>query len=249
MPFRIPADMPSLSLIETEAQRLLRSLDEPQRSEMQSALVDLCESHWQELRGPEPTTPLEQALWSITPLWVDLLIDLYVTDDGRLDFILPRHHMARAMALLVLAEVQRGNEAGVQMSHEPMMVFEMEQPPLPWLERIASLLRGTLAAPLLHPHDGHGALWKALAVIAAHTKRLDLAAVLSVTKLLTTPGADTHYDEALEALRQEILETGIRFLGTDDDRIHFEQHDHAHKPVRARELGEMLLEIRHKWLQ
>jgi hypothetical protein len=243
--------MPSLSLIESEAQRLLRSLEEPQRSEMQQALVELCEIHWQELRGPEPATPLAQVLWSVTPLWADLFIDLYVSNDYRLDVALPRHHLARGMALLVLAEVERGNEAGVQMSHEPMMVFEMDEPPMAWLGRISSLLRGTLAPPLLHPHNGHGGLWKALAVIVAHTRRLDLPAVLGVISLLTVPGesSDIDYDSALEALRQEILETGIRFLSMDDDRVHLEQHGHAHKPVRTREVGEMLLEIRHAWLR
>lgn len=243
--------MPSLSLIESEAQRLLRSLKEPARREIQQDLVELCELHWQELRGQQPASPLAQALWSVTPLWADLLIDLYVTNDIRLDAALPSQYIARGMALLVLAEIERGNEFGVQMSHEPMMAFEMDVPPMAWLERISSLLRGTLAPPLLHSHDHRSGLWRALTVIAVHTSRPDLPAVLGVISLLTVTGesSGSGYDEELEALRQEVLEAGVRFMSMDKDYVHLEQHGHAHKPVRTRELGEMLLEIRHAWLQ
>lgn len=243
--------MPSLSLIEVEAQRLIGSLPEKRRSALQAALVELCETHWQELRGPQPATPLARALWSVTPPWADLLIDLYAGGDARLDDIMPGHNLAKGIALLVLAEIERGNEAGVHIAHEPMMAFETDLPPTPWLERISSLLRGTLAPPRLHAHDHHGPLWKALAVMAAHTRRLDLPAVLQVISLLTAPqdASATAGDEALETLRTAVLAAGIRFLGIDDDHLSLEQHGHAHEPVRTRQLGEMLLEIRCMWLR
>ena len=243
--------MPSLSLIESEAQQLVGRLPEEQRHTLEAELVELCESHWQELRGPEPATPLAQALWSVTPPSADLVIDLYAAGDARLVEILPRRDLARCLALLVLAEIERGNEAGVHIAHEPMMAFDTAPPPASWLERIVALLRGTLAPPLLHPHDRHTPLWKALAIIASHIKRLDLPAVLQVIRLLTTPAEQlaASHDEALEKLRLDVHEAGIRFLDVDDDHIHLEQHGHEHKPVRARQLGEMLLEIRQKWLR
>ena len=243
--------MTSLSLIEAEAQRLVGRLPESQRLVQQHALVVLCETHWHSLRGPQPVTPLAQTLWSVTPPLADLLMDFYAGGDSRLDEILSGRNLARAMALLVLAEIERANESGVHIAHEPMMAFETVQPPIALLERIAALLRGTLEPPRLHPHDKqHDAMWKALAVIAAHTRRLDLAAVLEVIRLLSVPTdqADFVFDAALENLRDEVAEVGIHFVNIDDDHIHFNQHGHAHKPLRARRLGEMLMEIRLTWL-
>lgn len=238
--------MTSLSLIETEAQELVKRLPESRRSALQTALVDLCEAHWHTLRGPQPTTQLALTLWSTPPPLADLLIDLYAAGEARLNEALPGRHLARGLALLVLAEIQRGNEVGVHIAHEPMKAFESVSPPTSWLNRIAALLRGNLDAPHLHHLNQQDALWKSLTVIAAHTKRLDLPAVLEVIRLLTAPADQSVVptDTALETLRQDIDKAGIHFLNVEDDFIHFEQHHHAHKPVRMRQLGERLLEIR-----
>jgi hypothetical protein len=61
------AGMPSLSLIATEARRQLRQVTETRRRALQKDLADMCEAHWQELRGTQPAAPLAQVLWSITP--------------------------------------------------------------------------------------------------------------------------------------------------------------------------------------
>ena len=242
--------MPSLSLIATEAQRQLRLLKETRRRALQKDLADLCEAHWHELRGPHPATPLARVLWSITPPWSDVLLDLHAGGDARLAGLLPKSKLAKGLALLVLAEVERGNEMGVYIAYEPMMAFETTPPPADWLERIISLLHGTLEPPVPHRHDGREPLWKALAVIAAHTRRLDLPAVLQVIGLLTAPQdqATNARDETLETLRHDVRDVGIGFLGIESDRVLFLQHGHAHKPVRTRHLGEMLLAIRRKWL-
>lgn len=242
--------MTSLSLIETEAQELVKRLPESRRSALQTALVELCEAHWYILRGPQPATQLALTLWSITPPLADLLIDLYAAGEARLHEVLPGHDLARGMALLVLTEVQRGNEVGVHIAHEPMKAFESVSPPASWLNRIAALLRGNLDAPHLHHFSRQDALWQALTVIAAHTKRLDLPAVLAVIRLLTVPADQSiePADAALEILRQDVDKAGIHFLNVEDDFIHYEQHHHVHKPVRTRQLGERLLEIRQQWL-
>lgn len=243
--------MPSLSLIETEAKRLVGSLPETRREALQAALVELCEKRWEELRGPEPAGSLARALWSVTPPSADLLVDLYANDDERLADRAPGQDLANCMALLVLAEIERGNEMGVHIAHEPMMAFETTAPPPAWLERITALLRGALEPPTLHPHDRHHPLWKALAVIAAHTRRLDLPAVEQAISLLTRPRDQSalDYDAALDELRNEVHRAGIRFLSMEDDHILLEQHGHAHKPVRSRQIGDMLLEIRQQWLR
>jgi hypothetical protein len=243
--------MPRLSLIETEAQRLLRRLPETRRRTLQAGLIELCETHWRELRGPQPESLLEQAIWEVTPPLADLFLDLYAAGDARLDDALHGHKAAQGLALLVLLEIERGNEAGVHIAHEPMMALETAPPPAAWIERIAALSRGVLDVRLLHRHDSRPPLFRALTVITAHIKRFDLAAVLRIVHLLILPADQSASvtDEALAKLRAGVSAAGICFIGIDDDHIHIEQHGHGHKPVRFRQLAEMLLEIRQMCLR
>lgn len=241
----------SLTLIENEAQHLIGRIPEDRRHAMQVTLVDVCEAHWIKIRGAEPVTSLAHTLWSITPPLADLFIDLFLNQDSQLWEIVPEHTLARGLALVTLAEIERGNETGVHIAHEPMMAFETSAAPAGLLKRNSALLHGELTAPLIHPHEKHGALWKALAVIAEHTHRLDLPAVLAVIHLLTLPADSRSHlpDPELDALHHAVGEAGIRFLGIDDDYIRFGQHEHEHKPIRCRHLGEMLLELRQLWLR
>jgi hypothetical protein len=242
--------MPSLSRIQTEAQRLIKRIPETKRRALQAELTELCESHWQDIRGPEPKTTLAQALWSTTAPLADLFLDLYALNQPQLDATLQRHTLSQGLALLVQAEIERGNEAGVHIAHEPMMAYETEPPTTTQLQKITSLLRGKLQPPALHPHDPRPPLCKALAIISAHIKRCDPPAVLQVIRLLTTPSEkpSSIQDDALEKLCNEVLKTGVRFLGIENDHLHLEQHGHAHKPIRKRHLADMLLEIRQMWL-
>lgn len=240
----------SLSQIANEAQHLIGRIPETRRRCLQDALVTLCEDHWQEVRGAQPLTHLAQCLWAITPPLADLFIDIYATGDARVNDIVPEHTLVRGLALLVIAEIERGNEAGVHIAHEPMMAFEMAAPPLEWLERIRAFLHGTLEPPLLHLHNKRGALWHALALIAEQTRRLDLPAMLAVIRLLAQPD-DPHVllpDADLDVLRHRVAQIGIRFLALEDDHIRFVQHAHEHDPIPARHVGELLLELRQYWL-
>lgn len=243
--------MTSLSYIEAEAQRIVGRLPESRQREQQLALVELCESHWQLLRGPQPDTPIAEALWSTIPPLSDLFIDLYLQGDVRIDEIIHGSDLSKGLALIVLAELGRGNEAGVHLAHEPMMATEMSMPPVSWLERIAGLLHGTLEPPHAQAYDKHhDAMWKAMAVIAARTRRLDLPAMLEIIHLLIgsiKTSADAS-DVELNKLSDEVGDKGILFTGMDDEYVYFEQHTHGHKPVRTRRLGEILFEIRMVWL-
>lgn len=242
--------MVSLTLIKTEAEDLVRRIPRSNNHQLQGELVKLCEAHWRILRGPQPSTQLSQVLWSSTPPLADLLVDLYMQGETPLSNLLPNFDLARGMAVIVLAEIQQGNEFGVHIAHEPMKAFETNLPPPAWLNRISAMLHGTLEAPLIHLHDRHTALWKSLAVIAAQTKRLDLVAIQAVIQLLTNyDQSNNANDPALEKLRQSVADAGILFLKTDKNLIQYEQHQKAHKPVRTRQLGELLLEIRQLWLR
>jgi molybdate-binding protein len=65
--------------------------------------------------------------------------------------------------------------------------------------------------------------------------------------LLARPAADEAVDAGLDALRNKLDETGVHFLGIDDDHVRFAVHGQERPPASARQLGEMLGEIRQAW--
>lgn len=237
--------MPKLAHIESEAMRRLGRMPEARRRALQQALVELCDAHWPEIRGPEPATSLAHPLWSVAPPRADLLADLAAAGDGRLLGLLGTN-TARGFALLALAEVERGDAEGIRLAHAPMMLFDTPAAGARYAADVAAALSGGTAAPALHPHAGKPPLWKALACIVAQTGRCDLAAVLRVVDLLAAPEGGP--DPALEALRHALAATGVRFLGIDDDHVGFAVHGQSHAPVSAQQVGEMLGEIRQAWL-
>ena len=242
--------MPKLSLIESEARQLVGSVSEGRRLVLQQALLDICDAHWLEMRGPEPATSLAHVLWSTMPSRADLLADLYASGDGRLDALVPTGKAAQAFALLALAEIERGDAEAARLVHEPMMLFDSPVAGARYAERIAAALRGKGRAVAVHPHATKPALWKALASMVALIGRCDLDALVCVIGLLVSqPAADQPADEALEQLRSKVDESGVCFLGIDDSHIRFKVHGHAHKPVSFKQLGEMLGEMRQAWQQ
>jgi hypothetical protein len=241
--------MPKLSLIESEAARFVGHVPEAKRRMLQDALINLCEIHWPEIRGPEPDMPLAHALWEGAPPLADLLADLYAAGDERLDGVLQGRKPAQGFALLALAEIERGDAEGARLAHEPMMLFDSPSAGTLYAEGIAAALRGTPSGMQLHLHESKPALWKALATIAANIGRCDLNAVLRVIGLLAARAApEQTADEMLEQLREKLDGLGVQFLGIDDHHVSFEIHGHEHKPVSTRQLGEMLVEIRQAWL-
>lgn len=238
--------MPKLSLIVSEAELLIGRLPEPKRCALQQALADLCETRWRELRGPEPATVLAQTLWSATPPLADLFAEMYAAGDPRLDRVLQGHKPALGLALLVLEEIGRGDAEGARLAHEPMMIFESTAAAAHYAERIAAALHGQLEALPVHRHTAQPPLWKALAVVTAHTGRSDLKATTEVIRLLAAGPAPSGQpsDEALEQLRSALRDLGVRFLGIDGNQIRYEQHGKAHKPVSVKQLGDALIEIR-----
>src|SRR5574340_858805 len=160
---------------------------------------------------------------------------------------------ARQQVLTDLCEAHwremRGPEPETTLAHEPMMLFESAEAGAIYAERVAAALRGQLEAVPLHPHASRPPLWKALAVVAAHTGRCDLKAVIEVIRLLAVaPASGQPSDEALERLRNALGDFGIRFLGIDDHHVRYEQHHQEHKPANLRQVCDMLVEIRQAWL-
>lgn len=238
--------MSKLSQIAFEAERLVGRMQETRRLALQQKFVDLCEARWLALRGPQPTTPLAYALWSITPPLADLFADLYTAGDAQLENVLGGHRPAWGLALLALAEIARGNAEGARLAHEPMMAFESAAAGDLLAGRMAAFLRGELTWPASHKHPQQPPLRKALAVIAAHTGRCDLDAVHEVIRLLAA-SEDTP-DAALEQLRETVAASGIRFTAVADGLVRFEQHGHVHKPATLNELADALFAMRQSLL-
>lgn len=234
--------MTKLSQIAFEAERLLGHMHESRRLSLQRELIDLCESHWQELRGPEPGTPLAYAVWSITPPLADLFADLYTAGDARLGEVLLGHRPAWGLALLVLAEIARGNAEGAQIAHEPMMACESETAGKHYMARMADLLRGGRPPPAPHKHAQLPPLQKALVAIASFCGRGDFEAALEAVRLLAASRDSS--DAALEELRSMLEEIGISFVTAEDGLVRYTQRGHAHKAATFGEIGDALLEIR-----
>jgi hypothetical protein len=234
--------MPKLSFIEAEARRRAGRLPGPQRESLQQALIGKCEEHWRELRGPQPATPLAHALWSVSPPLAELFVDLQASGDARLVDTLDGLPPARALALLVLAEIERGDAEGVHIAHEAMMALDTPVAGRVYGERISAALRNALPVPR-RPRGAREPLGKALAAIVAYTGRHDSRALVAAIRLLAMPD-NVGADEALAQLRTAVEETGVRFQAIEGDMIRFELHGRAHKPVSLKRLSDLLAEIR-----
>jgi hypothetical protein len=234
--------MPKLSFIEAEARARAGRLPGPRRETLQQDLIGLCEARWRELRGPEPATPLAHALWSAPPPLAELFVDLHASGDTRLADALDGLLPARALALLVLAEIERGDAEGVHIAHEAMMALDTPVAGRVYGERIAAALRGTLPAPRRH-RGAREPLWRALAAMVAVTGRHDTRALVAAIRLLAAPG-DGGADGTLAQLRAALDAAGVRFLAIEDDMVRFELHGHAHRPISLKLLGDLLAEVR-----
>jgi hypothetical protein len=235
--------MTKLSTIDAEARRLAGRAPEAEQRAFQAALIACCENYWEGLRGPPPPQALAQTLWSVPPPLAELFVDMLRSGDARLADVLAGLKPARALAALVLAEIERGNAEGVHIAYEAMMLFESSQAGLVYAERVAAALRAPHPGRVVHPPAAREPLWKALAEIVAHTARHDLGAVCAVIRLLVlVPSASP--DVALEALRAALQALGVRFLGLDAALLRFEAHGREHKPATRKHLAALLAELR-----
>jgi len=235
--------MTKLSTIDAESRRLVGRAPEAEQRAFRAELIASCEKYWEGIRGPRPPQALAQTLWSVTPPFAELFVDMIHNGDAQLADVLAGIKPARALAALVLAEIERGNAEGAHIAYEAMMLFESPQAGRVHAERIAAALRAPHPGPALRPPAAREPLWKALAEIVAHTARHDMAAVSAVIQLLAPP-PPAPPDAALEALRTAVQAVGVRFLGIDAAVLRFEARGHEHKPATRKHLAELLAEIR-----
>lgn len=237
---------PSLSLIESEARRLVRRLSGQRLRTRQKALEDLCGERWAEVRGPEPATGLARSLWRIEPPLAHLFVELYEAGDPRLEDLLGSLNAAQGLALLVLAEVGRGDADAVHIAYDAMRHFEVgaEQACIARVKETARWMgepqpAGRQGARLLHA----GPLHRGVAAIVAETGRPDWRAVLEAIGILAS-GRDGAADDPHAARILSALERlGLAFVQVDHHRIRYSLHG-AEKSITPERLAEALAQVR-----
>ncbi len=231
-----------LSEIRSEAAIICGRLPEEKRHAFQQGLTDLCRARWKEIRGNEPADSLARAIWMIDPPLSDLFLDLIASGDARLGEALHGLSPAQGLALLILAEIEEGNEEGARIAHESMMLFDSGAAGMHHAAKIASLLRGNIPFRIHHPHSSRPALWKALGIIAQSTKRFDVSSAVVAMGLLSGKPGDRQGE--LDVLGERLESMGIRFLGVEDDHIRYSVHGREKSPLSRRQAALMLEEIR-----
>lgn len=237
--------MESLAAIAAEAARVGGRLPEARRRALQERLIALCQRHWEELRGPEPATPLAHALWSTAPPAADLVADLLAKGNGRVSAAAEGLSEAQVFALLADWALAHNDPDAAHAAYAPMMLFATPGAGGVYVKRVASLLRGELALREPHRHAPLPPVTRALALIAAATGRCDAAAVRETLRLLTDA---TVSDPAVSALRARLAAAGVRLVGLEDGDVQFEQRGHPHGRLTGHQLSEALAQLRAQWL-
>ncbi len=237
---------PSLSLIESEARRLVKRLTEQRFASRLQHLGNLCHSRWKEIRGPEPTTPLARRLWQVEPPLAHLFVELYDSADPRLGDALGSLTAAQGLALMVLAEIGRGDAFAARIAYDAMRHFEAGVAPayVDALRRTVGWLSGPKPARRQGAHLRHASpLHQALAAIVAETGRPDSKAVLEVVGFLAS-GREAAIGDPQAARILSVLDgLGLGFVQVEHHRIRHTLHG-AEKSVTPERLGEMLAEVR-----
>lgn len=239
--------MTKLSQVEAKARRMAGRLSGERRRSQAEALREVCAAHWLALRGSEPSAPLAKALWRARPALADLFVDLYSTRDPGLAAALGRLSPAQGLALLVLAEIDRGEGEEARSAYEAMTLYDLPGVGEAHARRVRARLSGHgPRVPPQHPRSSRASLWKALTAIAAETGRCDVNATVEAVALLarlqagaTEPGEDEASARVLRALES----LGVTFLGIDRDRIHYQVRRTGRKPVSLQRVAEFLTEI------
>lgn len=236
--------MTKLFTIDDEARRMLGKLPERRRQSLQASLVTLCEAAWPTIRGPEPATRLAKALWEIPPHCADIFAHLYSIADQRLEGILEHLTPPQALALLVLAEIERGDAEGARSAYAAMRLFESPAAATAHVRAILTASGGQAPEAWLR-HAHRPARWRAVVGLAIQTGRWDTKAVLECIRQVAQAQARPT-EVAEEPDMQRILDMlqglGVTFLGVEEDHLIYMLRGEEREPVRCKEVTEMLSE-------
>jgi len=236
-----------LSILETEARRVLGRRLRRGVQALQESLVGLCQEHWPEIRGPQPQTTLARAVWEIRPPLAELFVHLYAAQDPRLATALDRLTPAQALGLLVLSELEHGDAEGARTAHEAMMLFESQAGRDAHTRAVVAKLgaygRG-FASRLIHAR--RPPLWRAVAAVAAHIARHDSPALREAARVLAqaqAAPAGLSGDHELGPLLQTLRSLSVVFRGLDGTRLLYSVRGEEQGALTAKRLADMLAQI------
>jgi hypothetical protein len=241
--------MTKLSFVADKARLVAGRVSEARLRARGDSLRALCEAHWLELRGPEPSARLAKILWGARPPLADLFMALHAGGDPRLATILGRLNPARGLALLVLVEIERGEAEEARCAYEAMMLFELPSVGDAYARRVGARLNGHgTKIHASHPHSSEPSIWKALAAIASETGRCDPNAVVDTIDYVARMQAgttDARGDASANRLLQALASLGVTFLGFDRGGIHYKVRGTERKMVSLSRLAEFLAKLEH----
>ncbi|WAK00483.1 hypothetical protein [Methylobacter sp. YRD-M1] len=240
--------MTKLSFIASEARRHLGRMPEQALMALQRALINLCENHWLDIRGPEPASGLARAIWTVNPHCADLVVDLYGCSEPKLTEAIGYLPPTKALAALVLAEIERGDAEGARLAYEAMMLFESPQARDIHTDSVRSRLRGIKTEHgRWHKHAHHDPLFRAVAMISEQIGRSDFQAMIVAIEYLAaiqaSPVTRVDDQEALQIL-EFLRDMDLVFQRVEEGRIHYTVRGESKKPISGKRLEEMLAQIR-----
>ncbi|HEY8160576.1 MAG TPA: hypothetical protein VIF10_17950 [Methylobacter sp.] len=240
--------MTKLSFIESEARRHLGRISEQELESLQRTLIKLGEKHWANIRGPEPAYGLARALWAVEPHLADLIVDLYGNSDPGFFEAVCHFPETKALAALVLAEIEQGDAEGARLAHEAMMLFESPQARDIHIDSVRSRLRGV--RPELgrwHKHVHHDPFFRSVAMIYEQTGRSDFQAMVVAVEYLAAIQASAvakENDPEVTQILKFLRDMDLVFQGIEEGRIHYTLRGVPKKPISDKRLEEMLAQIR-----
>jgi hypothetical protein len=155
---------------------------------------------------------------------------------------------AQALALLVLAEIDRGDADGAHAAYEAMMPFESPAARDAHTRSVmAEFTPGRARTNDWSKHGHRHPLWRAIAAIITHIGRYDLAALLEAIRLLARAQANpSEYgdDPELKSLLEAMRSLGVIVRGVQGSRLQYSLRGEAKQPVPLKRVADMLVEVR-----
>jgi hypothetical protein len=223
-------------------------MPEQELEALQRTLIKLCENHWSDIRGPEPASGLARAMWTVNPHCADLIVDLSGYSDSRFTGTIGYLPPIKALAALVLAEIERGDAEGARLAYEAMMLFESPQARDIHTDSVRSRLRGIKPEHgRWHKHAHHDPLFRAVAMISEQTGRSDFQAMVVAIEYLAAIQAGfaaSVDDREVIGILEFLRDIDLVFQGLEDGRIHYTLRGEPRKPVSNKRLEEILAQIR-----
>lgn len=238
--------MTKLSTIEAEALRVVGRLSERRLQSLQESLFALCEAHWPEMRGPEPSGRLAKALWAVPPHLAYLFVHLYGVGDPRLATILAGVTPERALAALVLTEIEHGDAEGAREAYTALRLFEFPATRATHVRAAMSASAEQEPATWLR-HAHRPALWRALVCFAIRSGRWDLKAMqagLSVVAQGQANPGEQRDDPPLQAILEMLKALGVTFLNVGEDYLTYALRGEERPPVSFKQVADILAEGR-----